>query len=464
MILSLNKIRFGYALSSLLLLVSYILIFATNRRLQQEKNWIVSNYTLINKMGDIKMAISEAESNVRGYIINQQPQFLDGFYAAQTNLDQLHKEMQKLTEADPLQSANEDLLHTITNRRLSDLSGAIAPHQQTSEALQNAAVGPERLAQVDRIYAQIGTMTAIEEQLMKKRMSKLNNFYTSTEAVTLLSLFMALIAVLYAVITFNSQYRQKKKANTVADQYRLELEGNIKELSDKNIELNELRGIEKLASIGRVSRVVAHEVRNPLTNITLATEQLRDISCIEQDEEGQLLINIIRRNSTRISQMVADLLNATKFMQLDQQRENINNILDESLDMAKDRLLLRKIQVIKNYSPDLCDVMVDKERMKLALLNIIVNAIEAMEHVEGVLELTTRKDNGKCIVEVRDNGSGMDENTLQNLFEPYFTLKNKGNGLGLTNTQNIIINHKGSIRVDSAQGKGTVFIVALNLV
>jgi len=464
MILSLNKIRFGYALSSLLLLVSYILILSTNRRLQQEKNWIVNNYTLINKMGDLKMAMGEAESNARGYVINKQPQFLEGFYTAQSNLAALHGEMKQLTTDDPAQAINEDRLNSMTNRRLSELSEALLLNQRASGNLQKSTIGPIPLAQADSIYEQIRRMTVIEERLMKKRMSKLNNFYTSTEALTFLSLFMALIAVLYAIITFNSQYRQKRRANNIADQYRLELEGNVKELSEKNTELNELKGIEKLATIGRVSRVVAHEVRNPLTNIALATEQLRDLSCIQQDEEGELLISIIRRNSTRISQMVSDLLNATKFMQLDKQKEDINKILDESLDMAKDRLLLRKIRVIKNYSADLCDVMVDKERIKLAFLNIIVNAIEAMEEIEGVLELTTKKEGGKCIVEVRDNGTGMDENTLQNLFEPYFTLKQKGNGLGLTNTQNIILNHKGSVKVQSEKGKGTVFTIFLQLV
>ncbi|MGJ7032504.1 ATP-binding protein [Niabella hirudinis] len=463
MMLSLNKIRLGYALSSLLLLVSYVLILSTNRRLQQEKNWIVSNYTLINKMAEVKMTMGEAESNVRGYIINELPQFLEGFYAARDHLGALHSGMKELTPADPVQSANEEGLSLMIQRRLSGLSGAIALHQEKNIPLEQSSVGPESLAQADSIDDQIRRMTEIEEQLMRKRMSKLNNFYTSTEAVTFLSLFMALLAVLYAVFTFNSQYQQKKKANSIAHQYRKELEDNVKELSEKNAELSELKGVEKLATIGRVSRVMAHEVRNPLTNITLATEQLSDLPGIGKDAEGQLLVNIVRRNSARISQMVSDLLNATKFMQLDMQKEDINKILDESLYMAKDRLLLRKVQVVKHYSADLCDIMVDKERIKLAFLNIIVNAIEAMGEENGVLELATKKEDRKCIVEIRDNGSGMDENTLQNLFEPYFTLKKKGNGLGLTNTQNIILNHKGNIKVKSVKQRGTVFTVALQL-
>ena len=464
MVLSLNKIRLGYALSSLLLLVSYVLIFSTNRQLQQEKNWIVNNYTLINKIGDVKMMIGTAESNVRGYIINGLPQFVSGFYDARSAITGLHDEIQRLTRTDHVQSANAAHLKTMTDQRLSDLSTAITLHQKASVTLENSAVGPAKLAQTDSIYAQIRLMTGLEEQLMKKRLSKLNNFYTSTEAMTILSLFMAAIAVVYAIITFNSQYRQKKKANTIAGLYREELESNIKELSEKNTALNELKGVEKLATIGRVARVVAHEVRNPLTNISLATEQLQEVSCLEEDQDAQSLIKIITRNSVRISQLVCNLLNATKFMQLDKQEEAINDILDDSLYMAKDRLLLRKIRVVKNYSNDLCGVMVDKERIKLAFLNIIVNAIEAMEEVEGVLQLTTRKEENKCIIEISDNGKGMDEHTLQNLFEPYFTLKKKGNGLGLTNAQNIILNHKGTIKVNSRQGAGTTFIVALNLV
>ncbi|GAB3417752.1 ATP-binding protein [Niabella aquatica] len=463
MMLSLNKIRFGYALSSLLLLVSYVLIFSTNRQLQHEKNWIVNNYTLINKMGDIKMMMGTAESSVRGYIINKQPRFLNSFYEARSDIAMAHAEIRNLTKADTVQSANESELKAMTDRRLSELSTALLPHQKTPLTLKESTVNPAKLAQTDSIYKQILKMTDLEKQLMKKRISKLNSFYSSTEAVTIWSLCMAVIAVLYAVITFNSQYQQKRKANDTADQYRKRLESNVQELSEKNTELNELKGIEKLAAIGRVARVVAHEVRNPLTNIALAAEQLQDIPCFEKEEEAGSLMKIINRNSVRISQMVADLLNATKFMQLNKQEEDINKILDESLEMAKDRLMLKRMHVVKNYSDDICGIMVDKERIKVAFLNIIVNAIEAMEEVEGILGLSTRKEGKKCIIEIKDNGKGMDEYTVQNLFEPYFTLKKKGNGLGLTNAQNIIVSHKGIIKVNSKVGEGSTFIISLNI-
>ena len=92
-----------------------------------------------------------------------------------------------------------------------------------------------------------------------------------------------------------------------------------------------------------------------------------------------------------------------------------------------------------------------------------MNAIEAMEKHKGVLTLRTKNTGDQCIIEIEDNGGGMDEDTLQKLFEPYFTSKSKGNGLGLTNCQNIIMSHRGKIAVHSKAGKGSLFKVALRI-
>jgi C4-dicarboxylate-specific signal transduction histidine kinase len=92
-------------------------------------------------------------------------------------------------------------------------------------------------------------------------------------------------------------------------------------------------------------------------------------------------------------------------------------------------------------------VIADPDKIKPAFMNIIVNAIEAMERDKGVLQLYVQKQDNKCINKIRDNGTGMDGDTMQKLFESYFTNKCKENGLGLTNTQNLILNHKEHIKV-----------------
>ena len=175
--------------------------------------------------------------------------------------------------------------------------------------------------------------------------------------------------------------------------------------------------MEKFTATGRVARTIAHEVRNPLTNISLAAEQLQELTI--QNNESSMLLDMIGRNSIRINQLVSDLLNATKIIELNIRPVNINKILDETLEMAADRLDLSQVKVEKNYATDVCHVAVDEEKIKIAFLNIIVNAIEAMEKSKGILFLRTKNGGDTCIIEIEDNGNGMDEDTLQKLFEPY---------------------------------------------
>ena len=134
-------------------------------------------------------------------------------------------------------------------------------------------------------------------------------------------------------------------------------------------------------------------------------------------------------------------------------------VMITAYDTQKDRLELNQIKLQKKYSTDICNIHADAAKVKIAFVNLMVNAIEAMEPGKGVLQIATRGADGKCVVELKDNGSGMTEDQLNRLFEPYFTTKSNGNGLGLTNTQNIILNHDGSIYVSSSPGKGTSFTV-----
>ena len=226
--------------------------------------------------------------------------------------------------------------------------------------------------------------------------------------------------------------------------------------------LRELKSMEKFTATGRVARTIAHEVRNPLTNISLAAEQLQELTT--QNNESSMLLDMIGRNSIRINQLISDLLNATKIIELNIRPVSINKILDETLEMATDRLDLSQVKVEKNYAADVCNVFVDEEKIKIAFLNIIVNAIEAMEKSKGILSLRTKNGGDSCIIEIEDNGNGMDDDTLQKLFEPYFTNKPNGNGLGLTNCQNIILSHRGNVTVKSALRKGTLFIVTLKMI
>ena len=237
----------------------------------------------------------------------------------------------------------------------------------------------------------------------------------------------------------------------------------IKDLSAIRIKEEETRSLKKFSSTGRIARIMAHEVKNPLTNITLSADQLRmELPETILKDTGDL-IDIIHRNCSRINQLVSELLNSTRFTELQIDKHSMNELIEEALELAKDRISLKKIKVEKKFSYDICDIEVDAEKVKIAFLNLIVNAVEAMEPENGALSISTAAKDKKCVVEISDNGTGIANEHLDHLFEPFFTSKEKGTGLGLTNTQNIILSHKGFIRVKSEPGKGTTFIVSFAL-
>lgn len=233
----------------------------------------------------------------------------------------------------------------------------------------------------------------------------------------------------------------------------------ISDISKRKNAIEELMNAEKLAVTGRLSRTIAHEVRNPLTNINLSLEHLKGQSA----EDQEMYLDIIRRNSERINQLITELLNSSKPAELMLQRFPVNKLLDETLELASDRIRLNEIKLERNYTTQNVDIEVDTDKIKTALLNLIINAIEAMEKRSGVLKIKTETNRQTCLVTIQDNGSGMDEENMKRLFEPFFSKKNKGMGLGLTATQNIILAHKGTIDVRSQPGQGTSFVIGFSI-
>jgi PAS domain S-box-containing protein len=239
------------------------------------------------------------------------------------------------------------------------------------------------------------------------------------------------------------------------------VQGIIHDITNlKRVEKANLQG-EKLAAAGRLVRTIAHEVRNPLNNITLSVEQMQqDI----KDEGMQLYMNIIQRNSRRISDLISELLNTSRPTEIILERETLQNILDDVIAASIDRLTLKRIKLDVSYPNGVQEILADREKLKMALLNIVINSIEAMEEHSGLLSLVLKQEEGNAILAISDNGSGISEENISRLFEPYFTQKRNGVGLGLTFTLNILQAHKANIEVTSQLKKGTTFTITFPLV
>lgn len=234
-------------------------------------------------------------------------------------------------------------------------------------------------------------------------------------------------------------------------------QGIVRDVTDQKRAQHELLVAEKLSMTGKIARSIAHEVRNPLTNLGLALEQLKD-ELPENDPATMLYTDIIHRNVGRIGQLITEMLNSSKPRDLDRQMQPLSAIVRSTLALVADRLKLKSMTLVTDFVDGDCPAPLDADQLKTALLNIMVNAVEAMEPGRGMLTVKTycTDDNRVCVI-VSDNGSGISDENRQRLFDPFFTAKSGGMGLGLTATQNIVNSHKGSIDVESKVGEGTTF-------
>jgi PAS domain S-box-containing protein len=229
-----------------------------------------------------------------------------------------------------------------------------------------------------------------------------------------------------------------------------------------NMKKAELANIQaqKLAANERLVRILAHEIRNPLNNITLAIDQLK---APNEDEEIQnYLVGIVQRNTTRINKIITELLDVTKPLELKFEKHSLQDILEESLSNAADRINLQHIKVQKNYPDSPIEIEADRSKLIIAFTNLVINAIEAMEMDTGKLDVSISALPNAYCVSIRDNGKGIPDEFLPKLFEPFFTSKKNGMGLGLAACYSIIESHKGTIQVETKIDKGSNFVIQFN--
>lgn len=222
----------------------------------------------------------------------------------------------------------------------------------------------------------------------------------------------------------------------------------------------EIQRMEKLSMTGRMARMIAHEVRNPLTNINLALGELSELT--KHNSEATLYQDMIGRNAKRINTLIDELLKSAKPQNLQIVPAKMQSVLDDAIEFCKDRIELLGVNFSKSYPSEIIEGKWDTEKLKIAFSNVLINAIESMENIENPeLKVLLINEDEKPTIVIKDNGKGMDEDTQSKLFDPFFTNRKDGLGLGLTATLNIISMHKGRISVKSKIGVGTEFKLML---
>lgn len=202
--------------------------------------------------------------------------------------------------------------------------------------------------------------------------------------------------------------------------------------------------------------VLVHELRNPLTNIMLTIHLLESKIL---DDNDRMYIDIIKRSSAKINDLVNELLKGQQEQEIQTERYSMHQLLDEVIEMASDKIRLKNITIRRNYASYDLKIKMDRQKIKIALTNIIINAIDAMGSENGELRLDTRIIKDKFAVSIHDNGCGISKENLPFIFDPYFTNKRDGVGVGLAATKDILQSNHVAVKVESMIGQGTRFLL-----
>jgi signal transduction histidine kinase len=464
------RIRVGYGTAFFLLLSSYLLTLYANSELLKQARLVDHSNKIINGVESMLSSLKDAETGFRGYLLMNDRQFLAPYIQSRQAVDSSYNALLQETAIDHEEHSELATLQRLIDKKFEVMQQGLDIYERHPLRISDSLKikGFFSLEIMSHIRTIVKQVQRAEQQRLKVRLDTMTTRYRTLNNVIIMSLGLAILMALFGYYTYSYENNARRVADKKVEEYQQQLKEQIGELDQANKELIKMRSIEKFAATGRIARTIAHEVRNPLTNINLAVEQLqselngKEHRSAKVVDSADLMLEMIARNSARINLLITDLLNSTKFTELVYQRISVNQLLDETLELAKDRITLKDITVTKSYMDGICDIAVDLERMKIAFLNIIVNAIEAMEPGSGILQLKTFSRDDKCVISITDNGMGLDEESLSKVFEPYFTSKTRGTGLGLTNTQNIILNHNGHISLESKKGMGTTFTIQLD--
>lgn len=263
--------------------------------------------------------------------------------------------------------------------------------------------------------------------------------------------------------SFNQMTENLKKANEKLIQWGKTLEKRVEERTKELREIQDfLIQSEKLASLGKMAAGVAHEINNPLTSILINTHLM--LEKVEEKHAFYENLSLIADETSRCTNIVKGLLEFSRQELPQKAFSDVNDIINRTLNLLKNQVSFYNISIIKELGLNLPQIELDKNKIEQVFWNLIFNASEAMPD-GGKLTIISKFSQNKKYIEVifMDTGVGIPKENINKLYDPFFTTKSSGTGLGLAVSYGIIKQHLGKIEVESEQGKGSTFTVSLPL-
>jgi two-component system NtrC family sensor kinase len=261
---------------------------------------------------------------------------------------------------------------------------------------------------------------------------------------------------------FNTMTAELERATRMMRDSADELERKVEQ---RTAELRAMQAhlvhAEKMAAVGKLSAGVAHEINNPLTGIlTNASLMLEDMA---PDHPWRDDVQTIVNETLRCRKIVKGLLDFSRQTKPQRTLLHLNEIMEDVLALVRNQEAFKGVTVSYDLDPALPTILADADQMRQVVLNIVLNAAEAMSERGGVLRLSSRGDRARkeIVLGFADTGPGLPDDVRARMFEPFFTTKKTGTGLGLSIVYGIIERHHGHIRVEPTPGGGTTFVITL---
>ncbi len=236
----------------------------------------------------------------------------------------------------------------------------------------------------------------------------------------------------------------------------------VKDITEQKKLETKIQQTEKLVSMGQLAAGIAHEINNPLGVILCHIDLLKDEA--DLTDEARQDLEVIEKHAGNCRTIIADLLKFAHQQRTVKQPASINSIISEVVSMVSSQFQKNKIVIDMQLEQDLPEMLLDIEKIKQVILNLLINSSHAVQDKGSIIISSNHdKTSGTCTVSIDDNGAGIPQDKLANIFDPFFTTKppGQGTGLGLSVSYGIIKDHNGEIRAESEPGQNTRFIITL---
>jgi len=253
---------------------------------------------------------------------------------------------------------------------------------------------------------------------------------------------------------------EKRRLEEEIKRYAEELETRVAERTAELVETHkQLVAQERIAALGRAAAQVAHEVKNPLSGLLLYALHLKSTATNFSENEINLLDKIVR-TINHLNSRVEQILGFARPVSLTTLDGNLNQIVTDILELLRPQLTANQVEVRLSLSEEGAHAMIDEASMRGALMNLMLNAVEAMPD-GGLLSISVEQTDETLRLEIADTGSGIGEEQATKIFEPFYTTKEQGLGLGMPYSKKIIDQHGGTISLSSQLGKGTTITIVI---